>query len=167
MGLLTDDLRFKHEGDQVVNSGNIRKFTPDLNAGVYFYASSFFIGASVNQVLNSKLSFAEEYNTGKEEPHYFINTGFRVWFGEDISVAPSVMLKYVNPLPGSYDLNMKVAYRSDVWLGFSWRKKDSVAGMLGFSVSKMVSAGYSYDYTLSNLRNSSSGSHEVVLGLNF
>ena len=39
----------------------------------------------------------------------------------------------------------------------------SVSAMVGFQITSGIRAGYAYDYTLSNLGNYNSGSHEIIL----
>ena len=50
-------------------------------------------------------------------------------------------------------------------MGGSYRHKDSYAALAGFNFGKLVNLTYSYDLATSELRNYSSGSHEIVLGL--
>lgn len=77
------------------------------------------------------------------------------------------MLKMVNPLPKAFDLNLKFAYRDNFWVGGGYRKNDALFGNVGFNIAKMVGVGYAYDYTTSQLRTASSGSHEITLRLLF
>ncbi|MGV3509576.1 MAG: type IX secretion system membrane protein PorP/SprF [Sphingobacteriaceae bacterium] len=166
LSLNTSKLKFEDPDEPVIAAGgNINSFSPDLNAGIYFYSASFFAGASVQQALNQKISFEEHYDSGKEVPHYFITSGFRFWIKEDFSVAPSVMMKLIQPLPASYDANLKISYRNNLWIGGSYRKGDSFSALFGFNVAKTVSLGYGFENTTSTLKNVTSGSHEIVLNL--
>jgi type IX secretion system PorP/SprF family membrane protein len=168
LGLNTSSLRFEDENEPLTaDGGTIGKLAPDLNAGFYLYGANFFLGGSVQQVLNQNVSLAYEYEGAKDVPHYFLTSGFKFWVKEDFNFTPSVMLKYIQPLPLSYDLNLKIGYRNNVWIGGSFRKKDAFAALFGFNVAKVVSLGYSFDHTNSQLKEVSSGTHEVVLGLNF
>ena len=168
VALNTSKLRFEDPNEPVTaNGGSVIQWLPDLNAGFYFYSAAFYIGGAVQQVLNQKMKFSDDFESGKEVPHYFLGSGFRIWVKEDFSIAPSIMLKYVQPVPLSYDANLKLAYRNNLWVGGSYRKKDSFSAMFGFSVAKTISLGYAFDNTTSKIRNVSSGSHEIVLGINF
>jgi type IX secretion system PorP/SprF family membrane protein len=167
LALNTSKLRFDDPLEPVTASGNSQTWSPDVNAGVYFYSSTFYLGGVIQQALNYKLSFAENYKSGKEVPHYFLMSGLTMWFREDFSITPSVVVKFLQPAPVSFDVNMRVAYLNKLWIGGSYRAGDSFAAIAGFSVAKAISLGYGYDYSISPLRNVSSGSHEVVLGINF
>ena len=54
-----------------------------------------------------------------------------------------------------------------VWLGVSYRTEDAIAPLLGYqfkpNAKSMLKIGYSYDVTTSQLKNYSSGSHEIML----
>jgi type IX secretion system PorP/SprF family membrane protein len=167
-GLNAQALNFDEPGDASVgNSPEVNKITPDLNAGVYFYSTNFYIGASMQQILKNKLAFDGEFNTGKEVAHYFVTAGYQFWLNNDFSITPSVMLKSVNPLPKAFDMNFKVAYRNSFWIGGGYRKNDAFFGNIGFNVAQLVSVGYTYDYTTSQLKTISSGSHELTLRVLF
>ncbi|KLT67300.1 type IX secretion system membrane protein PorP/SprF [Pedobacter sp. BMA] len=160
-------LTFDTPYDPALNRALINQVKPDLSIGLWLYGSRLFAGLSVQQILPQTLSFTgdESYNVGKEVPHYFATAGYKFFFDDEIAAIPSVMIKYVEPSPVSFDLNMKIAFRDRFWLGGSYRKDDSFAAMAGFNIGKMVNLTYSYDFTTSDLNQVSNGSHEIVLGL--
>lgn len=163
LGLDNSTLKFEEPDDPVVGtSEQINKYTPDLNAGIYLYGSSYYFGASMQQIIKNKLAFDGNYTEGKDAAHYFITTGYRFWINTNFSVLPSVMLKYVNPLPKAFDVNLKVGYKNLVWLAAGYRKNDAFTGSFGFDVLNKVSVGYTYDYTTSEIKSITSGSHEIT-----
>ncbi|RYF23266.1 MAG: type IX secretion system membrane protein PorP/SprF [Flavobacteriales bacterium] len=167
IGLDVGSLTFENPNDPALNNAIISSVKPDLALGVWLYGARFFAGASVQQILPQKLSFTADanYNLGKEVPHTFLTAGYKFSLDENISVIPSFMLKYVDPMPFSVDANLKFAFKDRFWVGGSYRYKDSYAGMAGVNINKLVNLTYSYDFTTSALRNVSYGSHEIVLGL--
>lgn len=167
IGLNTSELIFEDPADPVVTSGEVINWTPDVNLGFYLYGSHFFFGGSMQQVIKQKLSFNNISDKSAEVSHYFLTGGYRFFIGEDVSLTPSVMAKYVAPFPTTYDLNLKVTFRNNFWLGGSFRKKDGFSVFTGFTVSKMLEVGYAYDSNISAIKTINSGSHEFVLGLKF
>lgn len=168
LGLDAQSLVFDEAGDPVIGiSAEINKYTPDLNAGLYFYSANFYVGAAMQQIIKNKLAFDGDFSTGKEVAHYFVTGGYKFWINNDFSVTPSLMLKLVNPLPKAFDLNLKFAYRDTFWIGGGYRKNDAFFGNVGFNVAKMVGIGYAFDYTTSELSTVSSGSHELSLRVLF
>jgi type IX secretion system PorP/SprF family membrane protein len=166
--LNTAELTLENPNDAAIaNSGIISRLKPDVNLGIWLYSAEFFFGTSVQQILPQTLSFSDQssYNTGKTVPHWFITSGYRFWLGDDVTVIPSVMVKYVNPTPLGIDFNTKVSFRDKFWIGGAFRKNDSFSGMMGFNLGSVFNVGYSYDVTTSALNTVSRGSHEIVLGI--
>lgn len=154
--------------DPAVNSkGTINRLKPDVNAGLWLYGQHFFVGASVQQLVPSKIAWADNNVVpmeGKVVPHTFVTAGYRFWLGEQFSLLPSVMVRYVSPMPIGFDINTKLQYRQLAWVGATYRYDEGYAGMVGLHVAKGIIAGYSYDYTISKLNTVSRGSHELMFG---
>jgi hypothetical protein len=62
---------------------------------------------------------------------------------------------------------LRFYYREKYWLGVSIRTEDSFSAMVGMSLGESLIMGYSYDILTSNLKNYSTGSHELMVGLKF
>lgn len=153
--------------DPALSNAIVSQLKPDLSIGIWLYGARVFAGVSAQQVLGQRLNFtnSDNYNLGKEVPHFFATAGYKFFLDDQIAAIPSVMVKYVQPSPVSYDLNMKIAFKDKLWLGGSYRRDDSFSAMAGFNIGKMVNLTYSYDFTTSELNTVSNGSHEIVLGL--
>ena len=153
--------------DQAISDNNESQIQPDLGAGIWLYGPRYFAGVSAQQLLGRQLNFSDyaEYNQGEQMQHYFITAGYKFYLSDDIAAIPSAMVKLVSPVPASVDLNMKLAFKDKFWLGGSYRKDDSFAALAGFNVGHFFNLSYSYDFTTSDLRSVSNGTHEIVLGL--
>jgi type IX secretion system PorP/SprF family membrane protein len=168
ISLQTSKLQFAVPVDPAVyTSGTLNKFKPDVTAGLYLYSANYFVGVSAQQLIPQKIDFTD--NTVKEiggrlVPHVFATTGYRFLLNEDFNVTPSVMVKYINPMPLQVDINAKLQYLDLLWLGASYRVKYGFAGMVGMNVANTVHVGYSYDYSTTALNNYSHGTHEFLIG---
>ncbi|MBS1933416.1 MAG: type IX secretion system membrane protein PorP/SprF [Bacteroidetes bacterium] len=151
----------------VYNSGQINKIRPDFNAGLWLYSADFFAGVSAQQIIPQKVVFADK-EVGLQQsqltPHIFATAGYRFLVDENFNVLPSVMMKYVSPLPLQFDFNLKLQYQDIAWIGASFRTYDGFAAMLGVNISSTVNIGYSYDLTTSRLNTVSNGTHEILVG---
>lgn len=151
----------------VYSSGILRNTRMDMTAGLYLYSADYFIGLSAQQIVPQQIDFSDKYirpDEGKSVPHIFATAGYRFLVGYDFNFIPSVMVKYVQPLPTQFEFNGKLQYRDLAWVGGSYRHKDGFSGMLGLNISNTFNAGYAYDYTTSRLNNFSKGTHEIILG---
>ncbi len=153
--------------DPIVNSLNNNQWKPDLGIGVWAYASNYFIGLSAQQILPQNVYITSKANAyqNKTVPHYFLTGGFKFFLSDEVTLIPSVMLKYIQPIPTTYDINMKLSFADKFWIGGSYRHGDSYAGLVGLNLSSFVNIGYSYDVTTSALNTVSNGTHEIVIGI--
>ncbi|WP_183568218.1 type IX secretion system membrane protein PorP/SprF [Mucilaginibacter sp. SP1R1] len=153
--------------DPVFNNLDNNQWKPDLGVGLWAYSANYFVGLSAQQILPQNM-FVTSTNSAyqnKTVPHYFLTGGFKVFLSDDLTLVPSVMLKYIKPVPTTYDINMKLSFADKFWIGGSYRHNDSYAGLVGFNLSSFVNVGYSYDFTTSQLNTVSNGTHEIVIGL--
>ena len=151
----------------VQNGDHLNQFKPDFNAGVYLYSSNYFVGFSAQQIIPQKIAFSDnsvKTVDGKLVPHLFLTAGYRLLVGDDFNFTPSIMAKYISPLPVQVDINAKLQYLDLAWIGGSYRTSEGFAGMIGINFSNTINLGYSYDYTTSNLNTISKGTHEIVVG---
>jgi type IX secretion system PorP/SprF family membrane protein len=165
--LNTNKLIFDNPIDPAVaTSGYLNTLRPDLTLGLWLYSADYFAGVSLMQIIPQGLEFSMDTLKVKRKsyPHTFLTVGYKLYAGEDVSIIPSVVVRYVDPLPVGVDINVKAQYRDRVWVGAGYRVNDGITAMLGFSISSKFNLGYSYDYTTSKLQNYSQGTHEVVLG---
>ena len=168
VGLNTSQLTFETGSDPAITNGIASQWKPDLGVGIWAYTSNFYIGASSQQLVKQNLYFSTNrttYNQSQTVPHYFFTAGTKLFVSDDIAFLPSVLVKVIQPVPTSFDLTGKFAFRDKFWIGASYRHNDSFSGLVGFNISSFINVGYSYDVTTSNLNTVSNGTHEIVIGL--
>ena len=75
--------------------------------------------------------------------------------------------KITTASPLQYDINANILLNNIIWLGASYRSGDAVVILAEYQLSKKLRMGYSFDLTLTELRNYSAGSHEIMIGYDF
>lgn len=151
----------------VYGTGILNRLKPDISAGAWLYSRDYFIGLAFQQIVPEQIAFSDNsvaLQNGKLVPHTFLTAGYRVPLSEDISFLPSIMVRYINPLPIGFDFNAKFQYQDLLWAGASYRYQDGFAAMVGVNISNTVNIGYSYDVTTSQLNTVSKGTHEILIG---
>ena len=154
--------------DPAINNANSPKWMPDLGIGIWGYSALYYFGISVQQVLPQTLNFSTNAtlnSQNKTVPHYFFTAGYKLFLSDDLTLMPSFMIKEINPVPLTYDVNMKLSFKDVFWIGGSYRRSDSFGVLAGFNISSVINVGYSYDITTSALNTVSNGTHEIVLGI--
>lgn len=160
-----------HDEDMVLTKGQ-NQIVPDAMVGAWLYSRDFYAGISVHQVLQSKLKFDNVASLGSDSQsklnnHYFLTGGVRLPMTHEITIIPSVLVKYVQPAPVSVDLDVKFDYDGDYFVALSYRVLDALTIVAGVVVSDHFEISYAYDLTTSKIRNYSFGSHELVIGYRF
>ncbi len=160
------DLDFYTDSDPAL-SGQASKLLPDIDLGAWLYHKNYYVGIASFQVLNNKINFEDIGNTdedGKLNNHFFLSAGYRVQINEDFMVVPSFVMRGVYPAPVQFDINAKVRYKDFAWAGISYRNKDAIVALIGATIKSRYEIGYAYDFTTSNLKYYSGGSHEIMIG---
>lgn len=156
------------EGDDYISMyGSKKKYLPNFGVGAYYYSNRFYMGLSVPKLLQNDLSVGGNTLVSKEERHYFFATGVVLDVTENIKFKPSTTVRIVSGAPVSVELSAAVLLHDKLWLGGMYRNGDALGGMVKFDITNQLSLGYSYDYTLSELRPFNQGTHEVYISYDF
>lgn len=167
ISLNTNEITLENPLDPAIANGNNSQWKPDLGAGIWAYSGNYFVGVSVQQLLKQNLYFGTSNTVTQSQtvPHYFFTAGVKVPLNDDVALLPSVLVKVIQPVPTTFDANLKMAFRDIFWVGGSYRKDDSFGVLAGINISSTINVGYSYDLTTSALKTVSNGSHEIVIGI--
>lgn len=180
MGLNAGILQFMVDGskitlhdpsDAIISGGLQSKIVPDFGAGLYCYSKDkrWYVGASVPQIMQSKVKFFD-YTTStlsKLATHIYVTGAYKFDVGENFKIEPSTCLKYVNPAPFQFDLGVRAIYKEKIWLGGAFRYLDAVSAMIGYTMQENITFAYSYDFTTTNIKKYSTGTHELMIGVKF
>ena len=168
MSLNADKLNFATPVDPAVgSSGLLNRIKPDISAGLWLYSRDYFVGLAAQQIVPQQIAFSDNnvyVQNGVLVPHLFLSAGRRIALDNDLTLLPSVMFRYISPLPIGFDINAKLQYQDIIWCGASYRMNDGFAAMLGVNLSNKLNIGYSYDITTSALNTVSKGTHEILIG---
>jgi type IX secretion system PorP/SprF family membrane protein len=160
-------IQLRDAGDPAMDDQLRGGLLPDAKFAFHLYHPKFWFGASAPQILRSRVEFLdrEGERLARLEDHYYITGGYRIPINEDVVLEPSFLLKYVDPVPPMLDLTATLRFKDTFWLGASYRTNDAFAAMVGYWHKNAFQFGYCYDIITSNLRNYSTGSHEVMLAI--
>ena len=148
---------------------NINATKPNVGVGAYYFTNNYYVGLSAPNLLASK--HIEEKSginaLGSENIHAFLTGGYVFKLTDSFKFKPAFMTKFVQGAPLSADITANILYNDRFELGAAYRIGDAVSGLLNVNVTQNIKVGYAYDYTLSNLGQFNSGSHEIFVLFNF
>ncbi len=158
--------RYYQEGDPLLNTNINNKINPTVGAGIYYYTDKWYTGISVPNFIKN-----DYYDDIKEDAiasrmHYYLIGGYVFDISESLKFKPAVLGKIVSGAPVTVDFSANFLLQEKVTLGASYRWDDSVSALAGFQITKNIFAGYSYDYSVTELQKYNNGSHELILKFN-
>jgi type IX secretion system PorP/SprF family membrane protein len=161
---------FVPEDPTIQNSYNYQ-LLPDVGFGAYLHQSNkFYVGISSLNLVQTKYDLynLQEDINNRMVRNYFVSAGgnfdFKTKSKMKISLQPSVLFRMIEATPMQFDINLKAMFNKTFWTGISYRHNDAMVALIGVRVYQML-VGYSYDFTISNLKNYTYGSHELSLTL--
>jgi len=155
--------------DPYLNNYDRSVYIPDFNFGVNYSTTKFYVGfAMTNLLRGSVMLFNENDNSNSELGHYFLTGGIKIPLSGNWMLEPSAFIKSSDMLFKAIqlDLTTRIYYRNDYWAGISYRTNDAVIVMLGLKYDRFYFA-YAFDFTLTDIRTQSLGTHELSLAVKF
>jgi type IX secretion system PorP/SprF family membrane protein len=142
----------------------------DFNFGAYYSHSNWYAGLSSTRLIETKdllpSTFGSQMAQIRGQRHYYLMGGYDIDLQNGFILQPAMMIKS-DMVTTQLDLNVAASYNNEIWGGVTYRVYDALSIMAGYQITKDLRATYSYDLTTSNLRTSSSGSHEIMMSYCF
>ena len=142
----------------------------DLSFGTYYQRDNWYAGLSSTRLLETKDILTANGGSGnaqiRGQRHYYFMGGYDIDLQNGFVLQPAMMVK-TDLVTTQFDLNAAATYNNQIWGGVTYRVYDALSVMAGYQITKDLRATYSYDLTTSSLRNSSSGSHEIMMSYCF
>lgn len=154
--------------DLKIPNSNVSSIKPDFNFGAYYFnenANNLYVGLSSLHL--SEEDFDYDATPGavvayKGVRHYYLTAGMQFEIAPAWALRPNVLLKNDGSTT-QFDVNADFLYNNRFRGGFSYRSGDAMSVLLGAYLTPELHLGYSYDITLTDVGNVSTGTHEIVL----
>jgi type IX secretion system PorP/SprF family membrane protein len=142
-----------------------KMFAPNAGAGAYLYNKDFYFGVAAPKLFETKIeSGTKDENNLKR--HYFIVSGYEFYLNPELKLKPSTAVKIVEGAPISVDLTSLFVFRDRFIVGPSYRFGDALGIIFDVQLSRQLTLGYSFDYSVNSLRSYNKGSHEILISCN-
>ena len=165
------NLTFWDPGDKVFAYNTFSNLLPNAGLGAYYYRDLFYAGVSAPYLIsydpNESSSFETSVPVHRMTRRYYVTAGGIIETEKELKFKPSMLIRYESGAPLQYDVNLNMLINDIFWIGASYRSDESIIALFEYQISRKLRVGYSYDYTLGELGNYSSGSHELMIGYDF
>ncbi len=158
-----DKIVTQNPNDATLLNNNLNYFISDVGFGLNYYGEKFRIGLSAVNLIETKKDLSSiAVNNILNRVIYFDGSA-KLALSKKVDLIPSFFTRYMFEAPFSYEANLRLMYNDLMWIGAGYRGQDAAIFEAGFEFKKFV-VGYAYDYTLSDVRTISNGTHEILIG---
>lgn len=152
-------------GDPLIPENKESVVAIDAGLGFYFKADKYYTGLSVTHITQPKIKFSK--GTPYISRHYYFTTGYIMQLpNPSLELLPSFFV-FSDGKVAQFTVTSLIRYNKKAWGGVSYRAGDALIGMVGFELYNGLRLGYAYDFTMTAINKSSSGSHEFMINYCF
>lgn len=138
------------------------KWTPNFGAGLFLSSQKWYVGLSAPKIINNDNNEFSEY-VALEQVHYYMTGGYVFDLSDTWKLRPTALAKVTNGAPLSFDMSSTFIYDEKLYLGATYRIDDAIGAFIDFQIFEPLRIGYGYEYSVSDLRPYTTGSHEIIL----
>jgi type IX secretion system PorP/SprF family membrane protein len=160
-------------GNDPVLAGQDSRIKGDAGLGIAYTGKKFQIGASVSQLIQTKLDFYSGNLSRTEEArlyrHYYLHSNY-VWDVDgNTKIIPNILFIYLPNAPLEFQGGARVEHNDVFWWGLALRARQSWMLSAGVKIQKKFTIGYCFDIfnTPLSVYDRGSNGHELVLRYDF
>ena len=148
----------------------------NFGAGAMLYSDRFYASVSAPRLMRNRLDLNRDglgvnQSASREDLHLYAMGGVLLPLTSQWDVKPAALVKYATDSPLDVDVHASLIWRSTLTLGATYRTGGSSVNTIGESVDVLASIraterlriGTAYDFTLSEIKEVSSGSAELFV----
>ncbi len=168
--IIVSDLRVIDPGDYLFENDVKNLIRLNFGTGIHYTVRNYFVDFSIPLLLRNEFSSEKSDNVGKENKGdrvFNIQTGAAYQVMEGFALQPALAVWFAKGTPPLIDIRLSTEIQDAVVFGLVYRVSGSFSGYLTFKLLENLLLGYAYELPLAYDYHLSSGTHEIVLGLDF
>lgn len=160
-------------GNDPVLGAQDSRFKGDAGFGVAYNGKKLQVGASVSQLIQSKLDFYSGNLTRTEEArlyrHFYLHGKYVINADGSTKLIPNILFIYLPNAPTEFQGGVRVEHKDIFWWGVALRARQSWMLSAGVKVQKKFTIGYCFDIfsTPLSVYDKGSNGHEILLKYDF
>ena len=160
-------------GSDPVLAGGDNKFKFDAGFGVAYADKKLEIGASVSQLVQSKLGYYTGSLSRSEEGrlyrHYYLHGSYKIKADQSAVIIPNFLMVYLPNAPTELQVGARVEHNEVFWWGVAYRINQSFILSAGAVINKKFRIGYAFDIYKEpvSVFDNGANAHELLLSYNF
>lgn len=152
-------------GDPLIPENKESYVAFDAGLGVYYKADKYYASLSVTHINQPVIKFSE--GLPYISRHFYLTAGYNLQLpNPSLELLPSVFAVSDGKV-AQFTVSSILRYNKKVWGGVSYRVGDALIGLAGVELFNGIRIGYAYDFPMTDIRKSTSGSHEFMVNYCF
>jgi type IX secretion system PorP/SprF family membrane protein len=152
-------------GDPLIPENKESLVIFDAGLGLYYKADKYYTAFSITHLNQPKIKFTKGLSYVSR--HYYLTAGYTVQLpNPSLELIPS-FFAFSDGKVVQLTVTSLMRYNKKAWGGVSYRAGDALIGMVGIELFNGIRLGYSYDFTISDIKKNSTGSHEFIVNYCF
>jgi type IX secretion system PorP/SprF family membrane protein len=159
------DIYVPAAGDPLIPENKESFVAFDAALGVFYVTGKYYAGFSVTHINQPTFKFSKgnPYLTR----HYYATAGYNFVMPNPAFEFKPSLLAFSDGRVIQLTVSSVVTYNKKVWGGVSYRAGDALIGMAGVELYNGIRLGYAYDFSMTDIRKNTSGSHEFLINYCF
>ena len=160
-------------GNDPVLGSEENRFGGDAGFGISYNGKKFKAGASVSNLIQSKLDFytgnLNRSEEGRMYRHYYLNSSYTINADGNTTLTPHILFIYLPDVPLEVQGGVRVEHNEVFWWGAALRARQSWMLSAGVKIQKKFTVGYCFDIfqTPLSVYDRGANGHEVLLKYDF
>lgn len=161
-------IEYKQQNDQLINNATGSFIIPTFDFGMYYNTNTMYAGIAMEHLNRAQYNISG--NSSAESParvysHINATVGKAFMLNSNVVLKSSLLIRTDEQANGTVDVNVGCLFNQRLYLGVTGTTRETIIAIAEFNLSKNFRAGYAYDYTFSDLTQSTgAGSHEIFIG---
>ncbi|MDP4222402.1 MAG: type IX secretion system membrane protein PorP/SprF [Bacteroidota bacterium] len=161
----TGDVFTPPSGDPLIPETKESVLTFDAGLGVFYTTDKYYAGLSVTHINQPSVKFSKGVTYIARQ--FYLTGGYLLQLpNPSFELLPS-LFALTDGKVIQFSATSLLRYNKKVWGGVSYRPGDALIGIVGVELFNGIKVGYAYDFPLSDVRKSTSGSHEFMVNYCF
>jgi type IX secretion system PorP/SprF family membrane protein len=161
----TGDVFTPPSGDPLIPETKESVLTFDAGLGAFYATDKYYAGLSVTHINQPSVKFSKGVTYIARQ--FYLTGGYLLQLpNPSFELLPS-LFALTDGKVIQFSATSLLRYNKKVWGGVSYRPGDALIGIVGVELFNGIKVGYAYDFPLSDVRKSTSGSHEFMVNYCF
>ncbi len=148
------------------------KYQPQIGVGIFYNTQNYYLGISAPNLLQKQYfdlveSESSFFSTFSKKIHLYIIGGYVFDLHPSLKFKPATLVKAVRRSPVQWDISLNFIINNNFTFGVANRIDSAITTMAGIQLSDSMMIGFSYDFSTTEIKKSTSGTFEVLFRFDF